>query len=306
MQEDRPLHALAYMLSAQFCFSSNILMVRLSERAERLWQGPSYHLPPWEAMFARSILLTFWCLFFLWIKRPRKLDSREQLWLWARGIAGVMSLSAYYYGVLHIPLGMASLFSNSSPLYVTVLATSLAGERLAKGGLLALIGGFVGVGLVGLGGFHGLSEVEPRSLLIAGLSGPLSALAYFSIRQLKDIHPAQIMLSLGLGGTILASIMILLQGEHFPRSTEAVLWLGLSAIPAIAAQECLTRAFRKAPAAQVAPLQYTGPLFSTLLAALFLQEGMPMLALLGIATVLIFGCFLPYGIALRSSTSKSS
>jgi len=304
VQEDQPLRALGFMLTSQFCFSMNILMVRLCDLAERTQVDAHYHLPPWEAMLMRSVLLSFWCLGMIAWKRPRSLAGREHMWLWARGTAGILSLSAYYYGVLHIPLGMASLFSNSSPLYVTILAIAVAGERLARGGNVALIGGFLGVGLVGLGGLHGLANVSNVSLLIAALSGPLSALAYFSIRQLKQVHPAQIMLSLGLGGTFLATAMILWQGEHFPRSLEAWFWLVFSAVPAIVAQECLTRAFRNAPAAQVAPLQYTGPLFSTLLAFLFLQEALPGLAYLGIATVLVFGCLLPYGMALRSSSSS--
>ncbi len=293
MSEDRPLRAFTFMLCAQLCFSLNILMLRLCERAERLARDPHYHLPHWEAMVARSLLLLSWCLLILNRTKPRALERREEFWLWARGIAGVLSLSAYYYGVLHIPLGMASLFSNSSPLYVTLLALLFSGETLNRWGIYALIGGFIGVSLVVLGGFHGLSHVPGTALLIAGLSGPLSATAYFSIRQLKQVSTAQVMLSLGLGGSILSLLVIAFKGPQFPQSPSALSWLFLSALPAIAAQECLTRSFRNGPAAQVAPLQYTGPLFSTLLASLFLEESLPLLAIVGIICVLVCGCAIP-------------
>jgi hypothetical protein len=54
------------------------------------------------------------------------------------------------------------------------------------------------------------------------LSGPLSATAYFSIRMLKNVRNEQIMLSLGLAGSILSIIMLLIMGSHFP--TTAIGW----------------------------------------------------------------------------------
>ncbi len=294
MNDDRPLLALAYMLAAQFCFSTNILLLRITEQSERAALDPSFHLSPWEAMLCRSLLLSAWCFYKLRQGPVRRLEGKENFWLWARGLSGVLSLSAYYYGVLHIPLGMASLFSNSSPLYITVLAIAFSGETVNRWGALALFGGFAGVGLVAWGAAHGIEGMALSAVLIAALSGPLSATAYFSIRQLKRIRNEQIMMSLGLAGSLLAITALCFKGEHFPRTGLAWFWLLLSSLPAIVAQECLTRAFRAGPASQVAPLQYTGPLFSCVLAWLFLQESIPALALGGIAMVVAFGFCLPY------------
>ncbi len=283
------------MLLAQLSFSSNILLIRMSERGESLASGQAFKLTPWEPMLLRSLALSLLCMALLRKYPAEKLAPQENLWIWARGTAGVMSLTAYYYGVLHIPLGMASLFSNSSPLYVTMLALFLGHEAVTRTRGVALLVGFAGVALVGLGIRSGSGHaIEVGDVLIAMLSGPLSAAAYFSIRMLKRVRNEQIMLSLGLAGTILSAVMLLIQGEHFPITRMGWIWLIASILPAMAAQLCLTMAFRLAPATQVAPLQYSAPLFSGVLAYFFLQETIPPVSLLGMAVVIIFGLALPY------------
>ncbi len=301
LKTDRPLGAFLYMLLAQFSFSCNILLIRMTERGESQAIGTPFKLSPWEPMVLRSMAMAVLCIVLLRRNPGHKLQPSEHFWLWARGTAGVLSLSAYYYGVLHIPLGMASLFSNSSALYVTVLACFMLHERLTKWRSLALVLGFAGVALVGLGAKSGTGHsIDFHDVLIAMLSGPLSAAAYFSIRMLKHIRNEQIMLSLGLAGTILGLVMLLIFGSHFPHSTVGWMWLIASILPALAAQQCLTMAFRLAPASQVAPLQYSAPLFSGVLAYSFLQETIPPLSLLGMAVVILFGLFLPYWEARRS------
>ncbi len=295
IKADRPLRAFLYMLLAQFSFSSNILLIRLSERSESQAMGQAFKLTPWEPMLLRSLALSLLCIVLLRKYPARKLEPRENLWIWARGTAGVMSLTAYYYGVLHIPLGMASLFSNSSPLYVTVLALLMGHEAVTRTRGVALLVGFAGVALVGLGINIGSSHnIAFHDVLIAMLSGPLSAAAYFSIRMLKNVRNEQIMLSLGLAGSILSIVMLLVLGSRFPQSTMGWAWLIASIFPAMAAQLFLTMAFRLAPATQVAPLQYSAPLFSGVLAYAFLQETIPPVSLAGMAVVIIFGLALPY------------
>ncbi|HYX39533.1 MAG TPA: DMT family transporter [Oligoflexus sp.] len=295
IKADRPFRAFFYMLLAQLSFSSNILLIRMSERGESMASGQAFKLTPWEPMLLRSLALSLLCMALLRKYPAEKLAPQENLWIWARGTAGVMSLTAYYYGVLHIPLGMASLFSNSSPLYVTMLALFLGHEAVTRTRGVALLVGFAGVALVGLGIRSGSGHaIEVGDVLIAMLSGPLSAAAYFSIRMLKRVRNEQIMLSLGLAGTILSAVMLLIQGEHFPITRMGWIWLIASILPAMAAQLCLTMAFRLAPATQVAPLQYSAPLFSGVLAYFFLQETIPPVSLLGMAVVIIFGLALPY------------
>ncbi len=306
MTSDRPLRSFLFMLLAQFCFSCNILLIRMTERAESAATGIAFKLSPWEPMVLRSIALAALCMVLLRRHPGEKLTAKENFWLWARGIAGVLSLTAYYYGVLHIPLGMASLFSNSSPLYVTLLALFLGHELLTRPRILALLLGFAGVALVGLGAGSGSGQaIMFHDIMIAILSGPLSAAAYFSIRMLKRIRNEQIMLSLGLAGSLLGAIMLLIFEAHFPKTGPGWFWLLFSILPALAAQLCLTLAFRLAPATQVAPLQYSAPLFSGVLAYIFLQETIPPLSIAGMALVILFGLTIPYWEARRRPRTES-
>ncbi|MBC7530775.1 MAG: DMT family transporter [Oligoflexus sp.] len=295
---DHPIQALLFMILAQFLFSTNVFLLRVTERVEIATSGEVFHLTAWEPMFYRSIALSLWCLYRLRKDPGEKPSSKESFWLWARGIIGVLSLTTYYYGVLHIPLGMASLFSNSSPLYVTVLAIVISGEVVHRLRLVTVVFGFLGIGLVAWGALQHAGAIAGFDVMIAALSGPLAALAYFSIRQLKRIKSEQIMLSLGLGGSIVSGVVLAFKGWHLPSSLAGQGVLILSVLPAVFAQYCLTRAFRSAPASQVSPLQYMGPLFSTAYGALFLKESMPSVAAFGVAVVLVFGLIIPYGEAL--------
>jgi drug/metabolite transporter (DMT)-like permease len=303
---DRPLKALGFMLLAQLFFSFNILLLRVTEEFERLGGATDFKLSPWEPMLYRSLPMVLWCLHGLWRRPGETLTMREWTWIGARGTAGVLSLTAYYYGVLHVPLGIASLMSNCSPLYVALLAVLFTKERLTRLGSWSLFCGFLGVGLVALSARASGGSMAPLDLLIASLSGPLSALAYLSIRQLKKVRNEQIMLSLGVTGLILASVMLAIKGAQLPTQIWAQLALVASVPPALAAQECLTRAYRNAPASKVAPLQYMGPLFATLLAWLFLNENIPLLAQGGMALVLMFGMILPYIDAKRAAERLES
>jgi drug/metabolite transporter (DMT)-like permease len=291
---DRPLQAFFFMVLAQLFFSTNIFLLRITERVEVAASGAAFHLSAWEPMFYRSVALTLWCWYRLRKDPGEQPTAKENFWLWARGIVGVASLTTYYYGVLHIPLGMASLFSNSSPLYVTVLAVLVTGEVVTRLRIMTVIFGFLGVALVAFGALQASGSVFLFDVAIAAASGPLAALAYFSIRQLKRIKSEQIMLSLGLGGSIVSGVVLLFKGWQLPSSLTGHGVLILSVLPAIIAQSCLTRAFRSAPASQVSPLQYMGPVFSSLYGAFFLKESLPTLALFGVVMVIIFGLCIPY------------
>lgn len=291
---DKPLLALFYMVLAQFLFSTNTFLIRISERVETAVTQEAFRLSPWEPMLYRSILMSAWCYYLIYKFPGEKPSPRENAWLWARGLFGVASLSAYYYGVLNIPLGMAALFSNSSPIYVTLLAMFITREVVTRTRMLSVVFGFIGVALVAWGAVLHSGKLAIFDISIAAISGPLAALAYFSIRQLKRIKPEQIMLSLGLSGIIVSLIAMLFNGANFPSTWEGQLTLLASVTPAVLAQACLTRAFRNAPASQITPLQYTGPVFASMYATLFLGESLPLTALLGVTLVLIFGLFVPY------------
>ncbi|MES2746118.1 MAG: DMT family transporter [Bdellovibrionota bacterium] len=291
---DRPIKALGFMVLAQFLFSTNTFLLRMTERVEQTVTGAAFELSPWEPMFYRSILMSVWCLYLIKKHPGAKPTPKENFWLWARGIVGVLSLTTYYYGVLHIPLGMAALFSNSSPIYVTFLAIIITREVVTKVRLLSVAFGFLGVGLVAWGAIQQTGTYALFDVIIAGVSGPLAALAYFSIRQLKRIKSEQIMLSLGLGGVILSVLAMGILGTNLPQTFSGQLTLIASVIPAVLAQASLTRAFRLAPASQISPLQYTGPVFASMYASLFLDESLPQTALIGVLVVLAFGLFVPY------------
>lgn len=291
---DKPLKALFFMVLAQFLFSSNTFLIRITERVETDASGAAFRLSPWEPMFYRSVLMTIWCYYLIKKHPGAKPTPRENFWLWARGIVGVLSLTAYYYGVLHIPLGIAALFSNSSPIYITFLALLVSKEVVTRTRILSVIFGFLGVGLVAWGALQQSGKLAALDIAIAAVSGPLAALAYFSIRQLKRIKSEQIMLSLGVGGVVLSVLAMLFLGMNLPKTWPGQLTLFASVIPAVLAQASLTRAFRLAPASQISPLQYTGPIFASMYASLFLGESLPFTAVAGVMLVLSFGLFVPY------------
>jgi drug/metabolite transporter (DMT)-like permease len=178
-----------------------------------------------------------------------------------RGALSVLMLGSFVFAVRESSLATTYSIFMCAPLLVAALSVPVLGERVARAQWLAIAAGLGGV----------LLMIAPRGgqwvslgALVALVAAVTYALAVVTLRLLARTDTTESMvfwftalLSLGAG---LLSIpgWVPLAASHWP------LLVGIGLTGALG-QHFITEAFRRAPAAVVAPFEYTALLWGVLL-----------------------------------------
>ena len=225
---------------------------------DALLKSFSTHYPPLQVSALRAlasipfILLPLW-----WQGRLRELQPvRWELHL-LRGVLGIAMLGTFVFALREASLASVYSVYMGAPLLIAAMAAFLLGERVGVRQWIAIGIGFVGV----------LVILQPRSdglPLVAGLGTVISALCYaaaaITARVLtRSEHSAAIVLSFLVVVAVGATLLSL--GSWTPIQAED--WLALACVGVTGAigQHYITTAFRDAPAATVAPIEYTALLW---------------------------------------------
>ncbi|WP_428737582.1 DMT family transporter [Sulfurimonas sp.] len=159
-----------------------------------------------EIVFFRNMIGVFLILYAL-RHTPPKLSGGKFHLLLTRGFLGFMAMILFFYTITTIPLGEAITLNKTSPLFVTLLAFYLLGERLQFTTILALFIGFIGVILV----------VKPFGMsfsyehIIGVFGGFFAAAAYTTIKKIKDVYDSRVIVLSFVGvGTFLPALLFLI------------------------------------------------------------------------------------------------
>jgi drug/metabolite transporter (DMT)-like permease len=191
---------------------------------------------------------------------PSALKTRDFRGHLVRGLAGLGSMYCFFYALARLRLADAVLLNQSLPLFLPPVERIWLGEPLPRRlwGVLSL--GFLGILLILKPG----SEVFSLAAVWGLLSAVLAAVAQVGIRRLTHTEPAtRIVFYFALIGTVVSALPAMAAwGTPGPRLLGLLLALG---VLATAGQLALTRAYAHAPAAQVGPFLYAGPVFAGVL-----------------------------------------
>jgi drug/metabolite transporter (DMT)-like permease len=231
------------------------------------------------------------------LARLRPVNVRLHL---LRGALSVLMLGSFVFAVRESSLATTYSIFMCAPLLVAALSVPLLGERVAQAQWLAIAAGLGGV----------LLMVAPRGgewvslgALLALVAAVTYALAVVTLRLLARTDTTESMvfwftalLSLGAG---LLSIpgWVPLAASHWP------LLVGIGLTGALG-QHFITEAFRHAPAAVVAPFEYTALLWGVLLDLVVWHVLPGAVTLLGGGIVIGAGLYLLRREARSRSTAR--
>ena len=217
-----------------------------------------------------------------------------------RGALSVLMLGSFVYAVRESSLATTYSIFMCAPLLVAALSVPVLGERVARAQWLAIAAGLGGVLLmIAPRGGHWVSP----GALVALVAAVSYALAVVSLRLLARTDTTESMvfwftalLSLGAG---LLSIpgWVPLAASHWP------LLVGIGLTGALG-QHFITDAFRHAPAAVVAPFEYTALLWGVLLDLVVWHVLPGTVTLLGGGIVIGAGLYLLRREARSRSTAR--
>lgn len=204
----------------------------------------------------------------------------------ARGLASTLSATAAFFAFSQIPLADAYAIIFTTPLLVTLLSVPLLGERVGWRRTAAVVVGFAGV-LIMLQ--PGQSDLGPGALA-ALLAAIAAAIGIITMRKLAATETTtSIALYSNLTVVVALSLPLPLYGV-LPSVADLGLFL-LSGMLGSSALLLLISAYRRSPAAMVAPFQYSQMLWGVLLGVVIFADVPGVHVLLGGLVVAASGLF---------------
>ncbi|MFN5324805.1 MAG: DMT family transporter [Bacteroidota bacterium] len=237
------------------------------------------HLPTMEVVFFRCGISLLICLWYL---RSQGVDWKgtNRRLLLLRGVFGTASLVAYVATIAHLPLGTAVTIQYLSPIFTTILAVYVLDEKVRPAQWLFFILSFIGVIII-----QGVSnQAENFYILIGILSALGSALAYITIRTIKDKeHPLVVVFHFQLLGTITglfftAPVFVMPTGWDWMNLILVGLFTQLG-------QVNMTKSLQMEKVAGVSILNYIGVVYATLAGFFLFDERYSWNTIAGMALV---------------------
>ena len=248
----------------------------------------SESMDPIEIVFYRNLLGVMIILYSL-KKIPVSINTSKLHLLLLRGVFGTLAMLLFFYTIATIPLGEAVILNKTSPFFVTILAYYLMKESITRHTLLALIIGFLGVVLI-IKPFG----IELSSAHILGvLGGFFAAAAYATIKKIKNIYDARvIMLSfMGIGVILPLLLFLFTPYVQFQVHIDPFVWIliALMAILSTASQWLLTRAYSLSPASIIGVVGYSSIPFAVGFGIMIGDSFPDMYTFLGITLIVLGG-----------------
>jgi drug/metabolite transporter (DMT)-like permease len=251
------------------------------------WLAAGY--PISELVFFRSLFALPLVFFILWQQRGgvAALTPRWRLGHALRASLSLGALFAFFTGLRYLPLAEAISIAFAAPLFVTALSVPILGERVGPRRWAAVVVGFIGVLVMTRPGAEAFRP-EALYILAAALCYALSMLVTRRLAR-SDTTPA-IMLS-GICLALVVSGLMLPFGWRTPGAVDFLLLALLGLVGGIG-MYFMTQAYRYAPAAVIAPFDYTALLWGTLFGWLVWQELPGTNVWLGAAIVVASGLYI--------------
>ena len=232
------------------------------------------------------------------LKRPMQHVGGKPLLLFFRGFMGFVALLAFFYNIAHISLGDAMTYSKTSPIFTAIFAWLFLQEKLSTKAWLAVFVGFIGIVFITQPSGFGFSKYDWLGIF----SGVGAALAYTSVRELKQFYDTRaIVLSFMGVGTIGPVLLFLISPYiHAPEldfmlgkfvMPHGIVWFYVIAMGLFAtlSQVLMTKAYGETKAGIVGAVSYTNILFS-ILVGLMLGDALPsLMTSLGIILIVFAG-----------------
>lgn len=248
---------MALMLFSTVCFVCMQSLVR--------YVGES--LPPFEVAFFRNLfgLVALTPIFLRQGLRPLK--TRKLHLHAARGTIQAAGMLCFFTGVTLIPLSQTTALSFSAPLFATLLAILILGERVRIRRITALALGFLGMLLVVRPGF---AEINLGTMLIIASSFSWGTAIAIIKSMTRTESSATLTVYMGLFLTPITGIAAFFVWQT--PSWEQLGWLFLIGCLGTLGHLAFAQSFRRAESTAVLPLDFTRLIWASVAGFLVWQE----------------------------------
>lgn len=203
-----------------------------------------------------------------------------------RSVATVMAMSSAFYAFTVLTLAETYALLFATPLLITALSAVVLGEPVRAQRWAAVVVGLIGVLIVLRPGMTQLSVGH----LCALLAATCSAIGAIIMRKIGGEERTAVMILYPVLSSILCMGLILPVTYQPMELTDLALFAAVGFL-SVGAQVMIIAAHRAAPAAAVAPTQYSQILWATLFGAVFFNELPDIWVAIGAAVIIASGVF---------------
>ena len=256
----------------------------------------SEHFNSAELVFYRGVLGV---LFMAAYARAQGITLRTRypaMHAW-RSVIGVMSLSAWFYAIAHLPLATAMTLNYMSSVWIAAFlvgGTLMLGKAGQKGPsqgplVMAILASFAGVVML-------LRPAIDQNQTFAGLVGLMSGLgAAFAYMQVMAIarmgEPETRTVFYFAVGTVIAGALGMLFMGLSPWNWRQAMWLLPIGLLASLGQLSMTKAYSMSEnhggTLMVANLQYSGIVFAALYSLILFGDNIPLVGWAGMVLIIV-------------------
>ncbi|WP_417242971.1 DMT family transporter [Celeribacter sp.] len=238
-------------------------------------------LPIFESAFLRFALGLVFLLPFIGQVRRVTFTRRIVKLSVARAMFHAFAMVAWFYAMTRIPMAEVTAMNFMNPVYVSLGAVLLFGEKIALPRIAALCVAFLG-GLVILR--PGLREIDPGHVAMI-FSAMLFAGSYLIANALSKQLPAAVVVFL-MSVMVPFVLLPFALADWVTPSWHDIGLLFFTAFFATAAHYCMTRAFSCAPQSVVQPVTFVQLVWATTVGYLLFGEGIDAFVILGGAMIM--------------------
>jgi S-adenosylmethionine uptake transporter len=275
-----------WMILSSFLFATMGVCVKFA----------SEHFNSAELVFYRGVL---GILFMAAYARAQGITLRTRypaMHAW-RSVIGVMSLSAWFYAIAHLPLATAMTLNYMSSVWIAAflvggaLMLGKAGQKGPSQGplVLAILASFIGVVML-------LRPAIDQNQTFAGLVGLMSGLgAAFAYMQVMAISrmgepETRTVFYFAVGTAVAGSLGMLVMGVT-PWNWEHAVWLPPIGLLASLGQLTMTKAYSMSEnhggTLMVANLQYSGIVFAAIYSLILFGDNIPLIGWAGMGLIIV-------------------
>lgn len=293
------LSGISIVITATLCWATSGIFINLIIRESGI---SAVGLAFWRDL-TTAILLLIGILIF----KPQLLIVKKNDLPWLIGM-GAISIGVFHIfwnkAVVMLGASLATVVQCNAPIFVTIMAWFLFGEKITTRKIIAII--LAAVGTILVSGIRGVGEwkIEPVGLLIAlGSAVTYGSLSLFGKKLSGQYNAWTIMFYIFTFGTLTLFAVQLGSPDPWPESQNFLpLFIGFVLLSTIVGFGLYTSALKYLPAS-VASITATSEIFfAAILAYIFLKERMDLWQILG--SVLIIAGVILVSMAKENKTAE--
>lgn len=243
----------------------------------------SGRIPVSESIFFRASIAAF-LIGVLAMSRGVSFKAGNVPLLVARSLSGLLAMSCNFYALGKMTLGDLSVLGNTFPIFVAVLSAVFLDEKLTRALIVWIAVALMGILILLRPDFHFFNVTG----LIVLLGAFFSAIVVIVIHQSHETEPSLRIAFYFMMTCTIVSIPLMAQHYVIPTRLE-LLFLTGAGVFGTGGQILMTRAYGLEDVSRLAPLAYSGVVFSFLAGLLFWGE-MPTLASMAGGFIVILAC----------------